>query len=118
MEERGKGLAKMHKLLIDSGLSPPRFDFDSGYVVVTFFGSELTGDFIRISEELMIELKKNELKIIDQLKKHKKISSSNIRKLLNVSRETANQYLKKLQNKGIIEKRGAGPSTYYVFWGT
>lgn len=37
------------------------------------------------------------------MKKQKRVTSSDIRELLNVSRETANQYFKKLIDKGIIE---------------
>lgn len=118
MEERGAGLEKMRKLMVDNGLSPPRFDFDSGYVVVTFFGSDISGDLIRISEELMIKLNDTELKIVEFVKKNKRVTSSDIRKILGITRETANQHLKKLIEEGIIEKRGAGPSTYYVFWGS
>ncbi len=43
-----------------------------------------------------------------------KITSGEIQKMFDVSRDTANRYLKKLSKLKLIERHGEGRSTYYV----
>lgn len=59
-------------------------------------------------------LNKDELKIVDFLVTVGRITSSDVIDILGVPRRTAQAKLKKLEDAKIIEKTGAGPTTYYI----
>ena len=46
--------------------------------------------------------------------KNKRITSAQLQKSFGISREMANRYFKKLIEKGVLARKGAGKSTYYV----
>lgn len=59
-------------------------------------------------------LDKDELQIIDFLVTVGRITSSDVTDILGVPMRTAQAKLKKLEDVKIIEKTGAGPTTYYI----
>jgi len=60
-------------------------------------------------------LSEQELKIINYLRKNKRITSIEIQRMFDVSREMASRYLKRLIKLSIIERKGAGKNIYYIF---
>ncbi|MCK4271292.1 DeoR family transcriptional regulator [bacterium] len=117
MEERGRGLKNMRDLLVKHGLRPPRFDYESGYFVVTFFGQELAPGVIRIPSELMAKLNNRQQELIDLVRNRGRITSAECAERFKVSIDTAKRDLKKLVELGILEKRGLGPATFYALIG-
>lgn len=59
-------------------------------------------------------LDKDELQIVDFAITMGKITSSNVADILEVPKRTAQAKLKRLEDIKILEKAGAGPSTYYT----
>jgi Fic family protein len=59
-------------------------------------------------------LNKDELKIVDFVVTLGKITSADVVSVLSVPKRTAQAKLKKLEEIGVLNKRGAGPATYYV----
>ena len=53
-------------------------------------------------------------KIIEFVKKHKKITNDDIEKLLHVSDATATRYLELLIKRGILKKEGGGRGVHYI----
>lgn len=58
-------------------------------------------------------LDKDELKIVDFLVTMGQITSSDVVDILNIPKRTAQAKLKKLEDAKILQKVGAGPTTYY-----
>ena len=56
----------------------------------------------------------DELKIVDFVVTLGRITSEDVVDILKVPKRTAQAKLKKLEDIGVLEKQGAGPSTYYV----
>lgn len=48
------------------------------------------------------------------LEKNGTITGGEVQKMFDVSRDTANRYLKKLLSSKLIERHGEGRTTYYV----
>lgn len=59
-------------------------------------------------------LKKDELKIVDFVLTLGRIGSSDVVDILEVPKRTAQAKLKKLEERSVLKKVGAGPGTYYV----
>jgi len=59
-------------------------------------------------------LDKDELQIVDFVVTLGQITSSDVVDILDVPKRTAQSKLKKLEDIRVLEKRGAGPATYYV----
>jgi ATP-dependent DNA helicase RecG len=109
IERWGTGTNEIIKKCLDWGLPEPEFELVAGDLVVTFRKSKLT-------EELMNELGLNERqkRAIDHLKEHSRITTKEYCKIFKVARDTANRDLNELLKKGLIERKGSGPRTYYV----
>jgi len=118
MEERGWGLKRMHDLLVEYGLRPPEFNYDSGYFVVTIFGRELAPEVVHITPELLKKLNKRQEALLNLIRDRGSITSPECAKNFKISQSTARRDLKKLVELGIVVKRGSGHSTYYVLAGT
>ena len=118
MEERGRGLKNMRDLLVDRGLRPPKFNYESGYFVVTFFGKELAPGVIRIPSKLLAKLNNRQKELIDLVSNRGRITSAECAESFKISRETAKRDLRKLEALGIIERRSRGRSTFYVLIGS
>ncbi|OGC42879.1 hypothetical protein A2Y85_02310 [candidate division WOR-3 bacterium RBG_13_43_14] len=61
-----------------------------------------------------MDLNERERKIIEYIRVNKRITSSEIQQMFNVSRVMANRYMKRLQELLIIERKGAGKAVYYI----
>ncbi|OGM68683.1 hypothetical protein A2975_02905 [Candidatus Woesebacteria bacterium RIFCSPLOWO2_01_FULL_44_14] len=59
-------------------------------------------------------LDKDELQIVDFVVTMGQITSSDVVDILNVPKRTAQAKLKRLEDINVLEKTGAGPTTYYV----
>ncbi|MEM7821582.1 MAG: winged helix-turn-helix domain-containing protein [Candidatus Aenigmatarchaeota archaeon] len=68
---------------------------------------------IASKEELGIVETKKIQKIISILSEYGKISSSELAEILNLSRTRANEYLKKMEELGIVEGKEIGREKYY-----
>ena len=113
MEERGWGLSKIRDLLLDHGLRPPRFDYESGYFVVTFHGYEPEPGIPRIESDLLSKLKDRQRKMVNILLDRGRITSTEYAIECDLHIRTAIRDLNKLMKLGLIDKRGKGQNTYY-----
>ena len=114
MEEKGSGLKEMWDLLIQSNNLPPEFDIDSGYFVVTFPSSYSSTDAIRISSVILRKLNKTQRKLVEYIVHNGRITSAEYAKLFKVDKSSARRNFKKLEELGILKKRGSARATYYT----
>jgi ATP-dependent DNA helicase RecG len=109
MEERGWGLKKMRDLTIQIGLPAPRFDYDDGAFVVTFYRAKQESSSKR--ENLSKTLKS----ILNFAKRKKgRITNVAVAKTLKLNERTARHHLQHLEKLGLLEKRGSTRSVFYV----
>jgi ATP-dependent DNA helicase RecG len=109
MEERGWGLRKMYDLMTRAGLPAPRFDYDDGAFVVTFYRAKQESTPKR--ENLSKILKS----ILNFAKRKKgQITSAAVAKTLKLNERTARHHLQQLEKLGLLEKRGSTRSVFYV----
>ena len=109
VEEVGTGTNKMIKWCQEWGLPEPEFEVRENNIVVIFRKSKLTDEYLD-----SLDLSAREKEIIWLLKERKKITSSDVQKRYNVSRDTANRWLNKLLRLNLIERKGRGKAVYYV----
>ena len=123
IEERGIGIRLMHIEMLDHGLKPPDFNYDSGYFTVTFYspGEKILeihpkeATIIYTIEPYRLTLLNERQKgILKYLLEHGRIVSEECTKCFNITRDTANRDFKKLIKEDLIEKRGVGRATHYV----
>jgi len=118
MEERRWGFPRMRDLLVNHGLRPPGFGYHDSYFVVTFFAHERAPGIVEIAPDLLAELGKRQKEMVELIRSRRRITRSECAENFKISRNTAKRDLKKLMDVGIVERRGSGPSTYYVLTGT
>lgn len=118
MEERGWGLGRMHDLLVKHGLRPPEFNYDSGYFVVTLLAHERAPGAVQIAPDLLAKLDNRQKELLDFICNRVRTNSAECAKNFKINKKTVNRNLNKLIELGIIEKKGKGPTTYYVLTGT
>ena len=114
MEREGYGIPMMSSLLKNYGLRPPDFGYDGGYFVVTLYGREKSSPMYRIRPEHRSQLTSRQLEILNLIWERGRVTSEDITKKFNITRETANQDFRKLLKLGLIERKGIGRATYYV----
>ena len=114
MEERGWGFPRMRDILLKHNLPPPEFNYDSGYFVVTFFAHERTPTAVHIPPEITLKLNDRQKKILNIIQQRGSITRSECAKKFKINEKTALRDLNALKQHGIIEKKGKGPSTYYI----
>lgn len=114
MEERGSGIGRMRDQLVAAGVGEPVFNFDVGYFVLTIYGQGEGWENIRVSDELLTELDANARRIIEFVQHNGRITSQECAELLATSQRYAREVLRGLREAGLVEKRGASSSTYYV----
>ena len=123
IEERGGGIKRMHDMMLDYGLKPPDFNYDSGYFIVTFYGPgekiidihpKETNVIYAIEPSKLVLLNDRQKDILKYLLEHERIASGECTKYFNITRDTANRDFKKLIKEGFIKKRGTGRATHYV----
>jgi len=122
MEERGGGFRRMHDMMVNYGLKPPEFDYDSGYFTVTFYGpadilkvnpSKLNVVF-EIPADKLSQLTTRQKDILKYILDHARITSEECTKTFGITRDTANRDFKRLMESDVIEQKGTGRATHYV----
>jgi predicted HTH transcriptional regulator len=114
MEREGYGIPNMPNHLKEFGLRPPQFEQKHGHFIVTLLGREKSSPTLRLNTELMTQLSKRELKILDHIWENGKITSDQCTKIFKITRETANQDFRKLMQLKLISKQGTGRATHYI----
>jgi ATP-dependent DNA helicase RecG len=109
IEEIGTGTNKIIEWSKEWGLPEPDFVISGSSLCVIIRKSMLTEGYLK-----KLGLGEKENNIVRLLLKQEKITSGEIQEIYNVSRDTANRYLKKLINLNIIERKGKGRFVYYV----
>ena len=109
VEDVGGGTIDMIQGCREWGIPEPEFEDTGTAIVVTFRKSILTP---RILEEL--GLNGRQIKAMDFIKEHNRITTREYCSLFKVARDTANRDLNELLEKGIIRRKGSGPQTYYI----
>ncbi len=122
MEERGGGFKRMHDMMVNYGLKPPVFDYDSGYFTVTFYGPE---DILKLNpsklnvvfeipSDKLSQLTTRQKDILKYILDHARITSEECTREFAITRDTANRDFKRLMDLDLIEQRGAGRATHYI----
>lgn len=109
IEEWGRGTIDMIEDTIDHGLPEPEFE-DTGTAIVVTFRNKMT-------EELLKEKDLNERQIeaVKYLKENERIKRNTYSNIFDIGATTAYKELDEMVEKGIIDRRGEGRGTYYVF---
>lgn len=109
VEAWGRGIGKIVDGAIEGKLLPPIFDASFGGLMVTFFNNPA----VQLKE---VGIDERGAIIIKSVLEHKKITNSDVQKLLNVSKPTATRLLSSLSDYLIVTgTRGKG--TYYTVKG-
>ncbi|MDO8721491.1 MAG: ATP-binding protein [Syntrophales bacterium] len=122
MEERGGGFKRMHNMMVNYGLNPPAFDYDSGYFAVTFSGPEdilkLNPSKLNVVFEIppdrLSQLTTRQKDILKYILDQTRITSEACTRKFKITRDTANRDFKRLMELELIEQRGAGRATHYL----
>lgn len=109
IEEVGTGTNKIIQWCKEWGLPEPDFEYTGTSLVVTLRKSKLTEEYLE-----SLDLSDKEKGIVNHIKIHKKVTSGEIQRMFNVSRDTANRYLKRLIDSRIVERQGVGKAIYYI----
>jgi len=114
MDERGTGISSMPGRLREYGLREPEFEYHLGFFRVTFYGRQWSPAHLLLKTEELARLNARQREILE-VAKQAGITSEEVHARFGVTRETANQYFRKLIELGLIEKVGSGRATRYVF---
>ena len=103
MEEFGRGIDLIYSQMLEWGLPEPLFKNVSNVFKVTLLGEDFQG------------LNERQVKIWNYLQDKNQITATLAHSLLpNVSRQTINNDLKKMQDMELIELKGSANNTFYV----
>ena len=91
------------------GIPEPDFEDTGTAIVVIFKKFSFTPEILKT-----LKLNERQIKTLEFIKEHNRISTKEYCNLFNVARDTANRDLNDLLEKGIIERQGHGPRTYYI----
>lgn len=113
IEALGEGIDRVYDSVKKHPLEPklPAFRDVGNNVIATLYGADM--EKLEL-ERLKEELSDKEIKILEEIREKRKITSGYVQGLFNVSRDTANRYLNELIKKGVIVRKGIGKSTYYT----
>lgn len=114
MDLRGGGIPAMLSDMEAYQLLRPRFDFEDECVTVTLPGREMSPPSLRLPSHIRAKLTDKHIDVLNLIGERKRITSKGLTVEYGYTRETANQYLRKLRELGLIEKKGKGRATYYV----
>ena len=109
IEEVGTGTNKVVEWCKEWGLPEPDFEWTGTSIVVTLRKSKLTTEYLD-----SLNLSEQERKIVEHLITNKRITSGEIQKMFSVTRDTANRYLRRLIDLGLIERKGKGRFVFYI----
>jgi len=127
IEQWGSGIARIKSSCLEVGLKEPKIREMNDFVDVEFYrpnSAELMpnkddtvgkpSDTVgKPSDNLMPQ----EEKIIQYLDNHERVVSKEVEKLLGIKESRTREFLKSMVDRGLIERVGAGRSTYYVIKG-
>ena len=109
IEEVGTGTNKIIEKCIDWGLPEPEFKFTGTSIVVKLWKTKLTEEYLAA-----LDLNERQRKVINYLKKNKRITSRECAELFSITERTARNDLKSLIDQNIIIQGGKSKkSTYY-----
>ncbi len=127
VEKVGSGIVRMRNEMRSYGLDEPRFEIEDDWFTIIFkrpafhvktvsssFRKRYPGrvppryppKYPRKTTHVQIRLTKLERKILDEIIKEPRVSSTRIAELLDIGRATVKEYLARLKKKGIIERIG------------
>jgi len=115
IEAIGDGIDRVLEVIRTHPLKPqmPMFRDVGNNVIVILYSADMNKlDFLRI--ESLAPLTDKERRIVNILRDKARINSGDIQRDFDVSRDTANRYLKRLMKFGIIRREGTGKATYYA----
>ncbi len=111
IEELGEGWDKIIEEHKKHSLKPkmPEIDTDRYTITVTLFSTKQ-----KFEQEKIIELNERQKQAVEYLRKHRKITNKEYRRLFpRISTETARLDLKDLIDKDILEKQGTKKGVFY-----
>ena len=111
-EEIGTGTDKIIKWCREWGLPDPDFEYAGSSLVVTLRKTKITDEYLA-----QFDLGERERKIIDHININNRIDSGDVQKMFGITRETANQLLKRLMGLKLIDRHGVGKATFYMVKG-
>lgn len=114
MEARGSGIRNMRSWLRKHGLRDPEFSFENDFFVVTIYGREATPVTVRTKQEVLAQLSKREIRLLEILDVQKTITANRWAEIAEIAKQTAITDLKHLQALDIVDRKGAGRATYYI----
>ena len=112
IEQWGSGLQRIRNTCLAQGLKVPRIREQGDFVDVEFYrpAAESVG---KVPESIG-NISDNEQAILNHLQTQPTITSKRVETLVGVKEARARRILKEMTEKGLVEKRGSGRSTYYV----
>lgn len=111
IEKWGSGIQRIIRLCEEAGLSPPHFTEIANRFRITFYMNKVAP----------VQLDKDELLIIDLLKKHESLSTHALATAINLSKKTVRARLIKLIEKGQVKEIAKSmnePQKKYLYTGT
>jgi len=109
IEEVGTGTNKIIEKCSDWGLPEPKFKCTGTSIVVTLWKTKLTEEYLAA-----LDLNECQRKVINYLKKNKRITSKEYMDLFSIAERTARRDLKLLVDEDILIQIGESEkSTYY-----
>lgn len=120
MEERGTGIRRMRKAMLEHGLDLPHVATDDGRFVLTLPGP--ADDLSRIKapaaaappQSSMQELNKRQLAVLELALAAGSVTNRQVQEQFKVVKDTAFRDLTTLCELGLLQKEGQGRSTRYV----
>ena len=110
IEQWGTGTLRMIEACKEAGLPEPEFAEISGAFVVTFRKSKLTREYF-----LELGLHERQVRAIEYIRQHGRMTNRDYVRLVNVSRRTATRDLMTLVEKGLLRQMGKGKGSYFEF---
>ncbi len=122
MEERGTGIRRMRRAMLDYGLDAPHVDIDEDRFVLTLPGPGRDLDRIQapavagdaLPNSVLDELNKRQRKILEMTIKNGSIRNRQVQEHFQVVQDTALRDPTILCELKLLLKRGKGRSTHYV----
>ena len=117
-EAKGSGIRTMRRLSADADLSPPEFKSDrqgDSFCVTVFLHNLLSEDDHAWLRTLTSEpLDDEETKVLIYARATGAVDNSACRDFSGMDTLTASRVLRRLRDRGLLEKHGAGKRTYYT----
>jgi predicted HTH transcriptional regulator len=122
MEERGTGIRRMRRAMLDYGLEAPHVEVEDDRFVLTLYGPGDNLDRIHapetesdaLPESVKDEFNERQIKIAKRLAAGEELSSSQLQKDFSVTRETIARDMSLLIERGLARKAGKARATRYV----